>query len=53
MEAVLGIALYNYLYFKLANMLCLSHYLLSFLFKKLESKMAEQVLPGSREEEEG
>jgi hypothetical protein len=48
MEATLGISLYSYLYLKLAKMLCLSYYLLCFLFKKkLENKRAEQVLPGS------
>jgi hypothetical protein len=34
MEALLGISLYSYLYLKLAKMLCLSHYLLCFLFNK-------------------
>jgi hypothetical protein len=35
MEAMLGISLYSYLYFKLAKMLCLSYYLLCFLFNKI------------------
>jgi hypothetical protein len=35
MEAVLGISLCSYLYLKLAKMLCLSYYLLSFLFFKI------------------
>jgi hypothetical protein len=34
-EAMLGISLYSYLYLKLAKMLCLSSYLLSFLFNKI------------------
>jgi hypothetical protein len=33
--AILGISLYSYLYFKLAKMLCLSYYLLCFLFNKI------------------
>jgi hypothetical protein len=32
MEATLGISLYSYLYLKLAKKLCVSHYLLCFLF---------------------
>jgi hypothetical protein len=35
MEAMLGISLYSYLYLKLAKTLCLSYYLLSFLFNKV------------------
>jgi hypothetical protein len=35
MEATLGISLYSYLYLKLAKMLCLSYYLLCFLFNKI------------------
>jgi hypothetical protein len=35
MEASLGISLYSYLYLKLAKMLCLSYYLLCFLFNKI------------------
>jgi hypothetical protein len=35
MEAMLGISPYNYLYLKLAKMLCLSYYLLCFLFNKI------------------
>jgi hypothetical protein len=45
MEAMLGISLYSYLYLNLAEMLCLSYYLLCFSSTKLE-KRAEQVLPG-------
>jgi hypothetical protein len=33
-EAMLGISLYSYLYLKLAKMLCLSYYILCFLFNK-------------------
>jgi hypothetical protein len=33
-EAMLGISLYSYLYHKLAKALCLSYYLLCFLFNK-------------------
>jgi hypothetical protein len=54
MVTTLGIPLYSYLHLKLANMLCLSYYLLyvfliiSYVFSstKLE-KRAEQVMPGS------
>jgi hypothetical protein len=46
MEAMLGISLYSYLYLRLAKMLCLSYYLLCFLFNKIE-KRTEQFLPGS------
>jgi hypothetical protein len=35
MEATLGISRYSYLYLKLAKMLCLSYYLLCFLFNKI------------------
>jgi hypothetical protein len=35
MEAILGISLYSYLYLKLAKTLCLSYYLLCFLFNKI------------------
>jgi hypothetical protein len=35
MEAILGISLYSYLYPKLAKPLCLSYYLLCFLFNKM------------------
>jgi hypothetical protein len=35
MEAMLGISLHSYLYIKLAKMLCLSYYLLCFLFNKI------------------
>jgi hypothetical protein len=46
MEVMLGISPYTYLYLKLAKMLCLSYYLLCFLFNKIVEK-GEQVLPGS------
>jgi hypothetical protein len=35
MEAMLGFSLYSYLYPKLTKTLCLSYYLLSFLFNKI------------------
>jgi hypothetical protein len=35
MKAMLEISLYKYLYFKLAKMLCLSYYLLCFIFNKI------------------
>jgi hypothetical protein len=35
MEAVLGISLCSYLYLKLTKTLCLSYYLLCFLFNKI------------------
>jgi hypothetical protein len=38
MEAMLGISLYSYLYLKLAKALCLSHYLLCFLFNKIREQ---------------
>jgi hypothetical protein len=38
MEAMLGISLYNYLYLKLAKTLCLSYYLLPFVFNKIEEE---------------
>jgi hypothetical protein len=38
MEAMLGISLYSCLYLKLAKMLCLSYYLLCFLFNKTEEE---------------
>jgi hypothetical protein len=44
METMLGIALYNYLYLKIAKML--SYYRLCVLFNELE-KRAKQVLLGS------
>jgi hypothetical protein len=34
-EAMLGISLISYLYLKLAKMLCVSYYLLCFLFNKI------------------
>jgi hypothetical protein len=37
-EAMLGISLYSYLYLKLAKMLCLSFYLLCFLFNKIREQ---------------
>jgi hypothetical protein len=45
MKAMLGIALYSYLYLKLAKTLFLSYYLLSFLFNKIREEEEEQVLP--------
>jgi hypothetical protein len=51
MEATLGISLHSYLYLKLAKTICLSYYLLCFLFNKSE-KRAEQILPGSRKKKE-
>jgi hypothetical protein len=38
MEAMLGISRYSYLYPKLAKMVCLSYYLLCFLFNKIGEK---------------
>jgi hypothetical protein len=35
MEAMLGISLYNYLYLKLAKLLCVSYYHLCLLFNKI------------------
>jgi hypothetical protein len=41
MKAMLGISLYSYLYPKVAKIICLSYYLLCFLFTKLEKKWME------------
>jgi uncharacterized membrane protein YgcG len=38
MEATMGISLYSYLYLKLAKTLCLSYYLLCFLFNKIREQ---------------
>jgi hypothetical protein len=38
MEAILGISLYSYLYSKLAKMICVSYYLLCFLFNKIREE---------------
>jgi hypothetical protein len=38
METTLGISLFSYLYLKLAKMLCLSYYLLCFLFNKIREE---------------
>jgi hypothetical protein len=38
MEAMLEISLYSYLYLKLAKMLCLSYYLLCFLFNEIRTR---------------
>jgi hypothetical protein len=37
-EATPGISLYSYLYLKLAKMICLSYYLLCFLFYKIRKQ---------------
>jgi hypothetical protein len=47
MEAILGISLYTYCYLKLTKILCLSYYLLCFLFNKIGEEETIQVLPGS------
>jgi hypothetical protein len=47
MESMLRISQYSYLYLKLAKTLCLSFYLLCFLFHKIREKRAEQILPAS------
>jgi hypothetical protein len=38
METKLGISLYSYLYLKLVKILCLSYYLLYFLFNKIRDQ---------------
>jgi hypothetical protein len=48
METTLGISLYSYLYLKLAKALCISYYLLCFLFNKIRKQETEQVLPRSK-----
>jgi hypothetical protein len=37
-EAMIGLSLYSYLSLKLAKMLCLSYYLLCFLFNKIREQ---------------
>jgi hypothetical protein len=39
MEVMVGISLCNYLFLKLAKMLCLSYYLLCFLFNKIREEV--------------
>jgi hypothetical protein len=50
MITTLRVSLYKYLHLKLAKTLCLSYYLLSFLFNKTgeQEGRTEQVLPGRR-----
>jgi hypothetical protein len=48
MEAMLGISLYSYLYLQLAKMLCLSYYLLCFLFNKIRYKRWNRFCPAER-----
>jgi hypothetical protein len=43
MEAMLGISLDSYLYLKLAKTLCLSYYLLCFLFNKIVEQEGKTV----------
>jgi hypothetical protein len=43
METTLGISLYSYLHLKLAKMLCLSYYLLCFLFNKIREQEGRTV----------
>jgi hypothetical protein len=43
MEATPGISLYSYLYPKPAKMICLSYYLLCFLFNKKKQKTDDVV----------
>jgi hypothetical protein len=54
-EAMLGILLYSYLHLKLAKVLCLSYYLLCFLFKKIGEEgrtSSAQKQRGERERKE-
>jgi hypothetical protein len=51
MEAMLGISLYSYLYLKQAKMLCLSYYLICFLFNKIGEE--GRTSSGARLGEEG
>jgi hypothetical protein len=48
MEAMLGISLYSCLYLKLQKMLCLSYYLLCFLFNKIGQDSAWKQGSGGR-----
>jgi hypothetical protein len=43
METMLGISLYSYLHLKLVKMICLSYYLLCFLFNRIREQEAEPV----------
>jgi hypothetical protein len=54
MKAMLGISLYSYPYVKLAKMLCLSYYLLCFLFNKIgeEGRTGSAWKQGGRGERE-
>jgi hypothetical protein len=54
MEAMLGISLYSSLYLKLAKKLCLSYYLLCFLFNKIgeEGRTGSAWKQGGRGERE-
>jgi hypothetical protein len=38
MDAMLGVSLHSYLYLKLAKTICLSYYLLCFLFNKIREQ---------------
>jgi hypothetical protein len=49
METIIGITLYSYLYLKPAKILCLSYYLLCFLFNKIGAR----GVGGKREQSEG
>jgi hypothetical protein len=42
LEATLGISLHSYLYLKLKKTLCLSYFLLCFLFNKIGEQEVEQ-----------
>jgi hypothetical protein len=46
MEAMLGISVYTHLYLKLAKLLCLSYYLLCFLFYKIGEERGEGRIQG-------
>jgi hypothetical protein len=53
MEAKLRISLYSYLYLKLAKLLCLSYYLLCFLFNKIGEEGRTSSVRGVGGKEEG
>jgi hypothetical protein len=53
MEAMVGISLYNYLYLKLAKTICLSYYLLCFLFNKIKEQEGETGSAWKQEVGEG
>jgi hypothetical protein len=46
MEAILGISLYSYFYLKQAKTICLSYYLLCFLYNIIRKEEGRKGSPG-------